>query len=316
MLEDLKFVQGAVAKKDFLPALTHFVIEDGTVKGFNGTIALCSPIPFDISCKPKADALVKAIASCDHTVSLSLTPAGRLSVVSGKFKAFVDCVDGATPHAGPEGEFFDIDGEKLLQAMRVCMPFVSDDASRPWSNGVLFLGQSAFATNNVTLVEYWTGFTMQKPVNIPRAAIKEMLRLGVAPSKAQMSETSITFHYDGGRWLRTQLYQTDWPDLTKVLNKESNPVDIDPKLFEALQTVKPFCDKMGRIIIKGDIIATHHEDTEGASFEVPGLNCNGVYQIDMLNLLSTAKKIDWTMYPSACMFFGDRLRGAIIGMKQ
>jgi len=29
MLRELKFVQGAVAKKDLLPAMTHFAIEGG-----------------------------------------------------------------------------------------------------------------------------------------------------------------------------------------------------------------------------------------------------------------------------------------------
>ena len=76
MLTSLKFVQGAVAKKDFLPALTHFVIENGTVRGYNGMLALCSPIPFDIACKPKAESLVKAIANCNETVTLSLTQRG------------------------------------------------------------------------------------------------------------------------------------------------------------------------------------------------------------------------------------------------
>ena len=80
MLSELRFVQGAVAKKDFIPALTHFVIEDGAVRGYNGMLALCSPIPFNIACKPRADALVKAIANCTETVQLAMTAAGRLSV--------------------------------------------------------------------------------------------------------------------------------------------------------------------------------------------------------------------------------------------
>ena len=54
MLKELKFVQGAVSSKDFIPALTHFRIENGTVRSFNGLLALCSPIALDIDCTPKA----------------------------------------------------------------------------------------------------------------------------------------------------------------------------------------------------------------------------------------------------------------------
>ena len=44
MLKALKFVQGAVSKKDLVPALTHFRIENGTVRSYNGMLALCTPI--------------------------------------------------------------------------------------------------------------------------------------------------------------------------------------------------------------------------------------------------------------------------------
>ena len=43
MLNELKFVQGSVAKKELLPSLTHFKIEDGHIRGFNGTIAISAP---------------------------------------------------------------------------------------------------------------------------------------------------------------------------------------------------------------------------------------------------------------------------------
>lgn len=316
MLNTLKFVQGSVAKKDFLPALTHFLIENGTVRGYNGMLALCSPIPFDITCKPKADPLVKAIANCSETVQLALTPAGRLSIKSGKFKAFVDCVDGDTPHVMPEGEIIQIDGPGILRAFKAVLPFIGDDASRPWSNGVLLTGQSAFATNNITLVEYWTGTNIPQMINVPRAAIKEMIRINEPPEYAQLAPNTITFHYSGGRWIRTQLFETKWPDLARVLDRESNASPIDNRLFEALKTVKPFIDKMGRIMFKEGRISTHTEDTEGAAFEIEGFNHTGVYNIDMLNLLEgSAVTVDWSTYPSPCMFFGDRLRGAIVGMR-
>lgn len=315
MLAELKFVQGAVAKKDFLPSLTHFVIENGTVRGYNGMIALSSPIPFDISCKPKADSLVKAIANCTDTVQLSITPTGRLSVRSGKFKVFIDCVEGETPHAMPEGERLDLDGAALLQALKVVSPFVGDDASRPWSNGVLLLDQSAFATNNITLVEYWTGVNVPRPMNIPWVAIKEMLRIDQPPVYAQIAQNSIAFHYDAGKWLRTQLFETEWPDLSKVLNRESKPKPIDNRLFEGLELLKGFTDKTGKIIFTGEgRVTTHDDENEGAGYDLEGFDHKGVYQIDMLKLLGgVAKTIDWDTYPAPCMFFGDRLRGAIIG---
>ena len=316
MLAELKFVAGSISKKDFVPALKHFVIEGGTVRGYNGTLALCTPIPFDLACKPRGEPLVRAIANCNETVQLSLTKAGRLSIKSGKFKAFIDCIEGETPHVNPDGADVVINGHAILQALKTIAPFIGDDASRPWSNGVLLKGESAFATNNVTLVEFWTGSAVPAPINIPRSAVKEMLRINEAPLRAQMNENSVTFHYPGDRWIRTQLLTTEWPDLAKVLDRASVAQPLDIRLFEAIETIKPFVDKMGRILFRDGGIRTHAEDGEGGDFDIEGFNHEGVYQMDILNLLKdSAKTIDWSTYPSPCMFFGERLRGAIIGMR-
>lgn len=316
MLKELKFVMGAVAKKDFLPALTHFRIENGRVRGFNGKLALCSPIPFDINCTPKADALIKAIQHCDDTVVLTMTPAGRLSVRSGKFKAFIDCVDAETPHVEPTGAEFQFDGEALLKAVKTISPFISDDASRPWSNGVLLRGQSAYATNNVTLVEYWIGSEFPFECCIPSDAVKELLRINEAPTHGQFDNHSLTLHFSDGRWVRTQLLSTEWPDLARIFNVPSNPVPIEDAIFAALAKVKPFADKIGRVYFRDGALHTHTGENEGATVELPGLQITGSYQIEKLSLLEgVAQKVDWSLYPKPAMFFGERVRGAIVGMR-
>lgn len=316
MLNALKFVQGSIAKKDFVPALTHFAIENGRVRGYNGMIALCSPLPFDISCNPKADPLIKAIGNSEETIQLSMTPAGRLSIKSGKFKAFVDCVEGDTPHVEPEGDRIDFNGEAFLTAIKILAPYIGDDASRPWSNGVLLRGHSGFATNNIIIMEYWIGSQFPE-CNIPRAAIKEMLRINEAPVGVQLAGNSITFHYPNERWLRTQLFSLEWPDIGKVLDRESAPVPIPELLFAGLAVVKPFCNKMGAILFGPTGIRTHEEETEGASYDVEGLFNDGIYNIEMLaSLEGNVKAIDFSTYPSPALFTGDRLRGAIVGIRK
>lgn len=319
MLAELKFVQGAVAKKDFVPELKHFAIGNGRVRGFNGTLALCSPIALDITCKPLASSLVAAIANCNDTVQMSLTAKGRLSVKSGAFKALIECVQEDTLHVEPEGERIELDGVALLAGFKAVWPFIGDDASRPWSNGVLLHGQSCYATNNVTLVQYWVGSAFPHVVNIPRAAIREMIRINEAPTHAQMVEgNNITFHYSNSRWVRTQLFVTDWPDAVfKILDTPCNPVPVDPRLFTGLKTIKPFIDKLGRVYFYAGGISTHVETEEGATYEIPDQQDEGIYSYEMLTLLDgVAQTVDFSLYPKPCMFYGERLRGTIIGMRQ
>lgn len=316
ILSSLKFVQGSVAKKDFLPAMTHFVIEKGTVRGYNGVIALCSPIAFDIDCKPHAIELVHAIAHCDETIVLSMTDAGRLRIISGNYKAYAKCVTEETPHVLPEGDRVDFKGAEMLEGLKVVEPFIGEDASRPWSNGVLLRGQSAFATNNVTLIEYWVGAEFPRTVNIPHVAVKEMLRIAEVPTYAQLAERSITFHYPGNRWIRSQLFNTEWPDLARILEVECNAQPVDPRMFLGLEKIRKRADAMHRVFVKQGVLSTVQDDGEGAQYTVPGLQCEGAYAIPMLELLKgVATRIDFTTYPKPCLFYGQSLRGAIIGMK-
>lgn len=317
MLKELKFVQGAVAKKDLMPAMTHFAIEQGHVRSYNGVLALSSPIPFDIDCKPKAAPLVQAISHCEETVALSMTPAGKLRIQSGAFRAFVECVEGETAHVMPEGTTVHFNGAALLSALRTVSPFIGNDASRPWSNGILLDGASAFATNNVCLIEYWVGDQFPHRVNIPEVAVREILRIGEAPTHGQIGERSMTFHYTDGRWIRTQLLSTEWPDLTKILDRECNAEPIDLRIFDGLKTLKNFVDKMGRIIFDEGVMRTHFDEGMGAAFDLPESKTVGIYRLEMLQLLQgIAERIDFTTYPAPCLFFGDRVRGAIIGMRQ
>lgn len=317
MLKELKFVQGAVAKKDLLPAMTHFRIENGTVRSYNGTLAISSPIALDIECCPRADALVKAIASCTEATMITVTPGGRLSVRSGKFRAIVDTIQGETPHVEPAGEHLAFDGEVLLEAFKVLEPFIGTDASRPFTNGVLLDSGSAYATNNTCMVQYWIGGAFPLRINVPRAAIKEVLRVGEAPTHGQVTPDSITFHYTDGRWIRSQLLNTEWPmDLIdKLLNQPSDPLPLPEDFFPALETMKRISDGASRVYMLDGMLRTSTNPDEGAAYEMD-LPSEGLYNVHMLGLLEgVAKTIDLAKYPGPALFFGDNLRGAIVGMR-
>lgn len=315
MLSELKFVQGAVAKKDFIPAVTHFAIRDGTVRAFNGIIALSSPIACNLNCTPKAVPMVQAISKCTDTISLSMTATGRLSIKSGNFKAFIECIEGTDSHLEPEGERIEINGEQLLKAFKAVQDFIGVDASRAWTMGVLLKGQSVFATNNVCLVEYWIGENFPIVVNIPRSAIAEIVRINEAPLYCQIAEKSISFHYGEGKWIRSQLYESQWPDLGSILNAESNPVPIPNELFLGLNNIKSFCNDYGQVFLSSNGVSTSTEENEGASFEIDWPHRDSIYNIEMLKLLEGVATTADFERQGAAMFFGERLRGAIIGMR-
>lgn len=318
MLKSLKFVQGAVAKKDYNPALTHFSIRNGKIKGTNGSLTLCAPIPIDLIIKPKALPFVKAIQSCKgETVQLAVTPTGRLSIKAGKFKGLIECTEDQFPEYEPEGTWIALK-DSILPAFKKLLDFTSEDASRVWSQGILLKGSKAYATNNVIAIEYDLGWEFPVIVNVPKTAIAEVVRVGQEPVGIMVAETSITFMYDKNHWIRTQLYELSWPDIEGVLNRESDQKEIPEGLFEAVETISPFVDDMGRILFRNGIVSTTSEEEEqaGASVEVEGITYEGVYNFKyLLKLQGIANTIDFTAYPKPCQFIGDNIKGVIMGMR-
>lgn len=316
LLKKLKFVSGAVSNSAVVTEMNHFAIENGNIRATNGVISMGCPVDFPVSCAPNAPTLRKALEHCEDVLSMSMASGERLLVKSGRFKAFVPCADLANlPHPKPTGMPVEYNGELLRDAFEKLHPFVSKDSLRPWATGILLRGPSAFATNNACLAECWVGVSPPVPVNIPLLAIKEVLRIKDSPSRVMMDDWSITFMYDDGRWIKSQLLETEWPNVYSILDAPNNPVPIPTELFDAVRAVSGFTTETRTVRFQDGCVCSGGSAAEGASYEVEGLPAEGVYRADHLLLLDgVATTADFSRYPQAALFFGGNMRGALVGM--
>ncbi len=318
MLDALKFVQAGVAKKDFVPALQHYRIRGGRIKTFNGTLGLSCPIAVDLDVAPRAEPFLAAIAACIDTVEMHVHKNGKLVIKSGDFKTSVECYElEGFPEIEPSGRLIQLT-DRLLPALKFLSPFVAEDASRPWACGILFDGECAYATNNVVLQQYWLGFEFPHRVNLPISAVNTLIRIGEDPISMQVTDTRVVFHFNGGRWVSSQLFETKWPDIALYLDTEptATPTPFPAGFFEVLERIAPFTDPLGRVYLLGDRIATTPEpDDAGTSIELAGVPSKGVYNVhQLLNLQKIVSTIDWESYPKPSLFFGEIARGLICGL--
>lgn len=322
MLDALRFVATAVAKKDFVQELTHFKIKDGRVTGFNGIIALSSDIDVDLDIQPHAGKLLAAVKACPGTIALNMTPAGKLAVRSGSFKSFVDCLhEDDALFVYPEGDSIEL-GPNFVDGLAALAPVMGVDASRPWAMGIKLQGQSMFATNNVMLAEYWHGTDIPLDIVIPAMAVNEILRIGDAPTRVQITDRSISFWFGESRWMRSALLEGGiWPTdkMAQILAMSTGEqLPFPAGFFDGVNTLKPFLGETGSVYILPDALLTSKHEGEGSSVDVAtvGITEMQAYHHQQLVILSeVAETIDWTAYPRPCMFQGDRLRGALVGQR-
>lgn len=316
MLETLNFVKGAVAKRDTVPTLTHFHIANGQIVGANGRIAIGSPIALDLTASPRAQDFINAIERCKEEVALSVTPAGRLAVRSGAFKAFIECIADPLPLPTPCGQRIGLP-PGFVSALETLEPFTAEDASRRWAMGILFRERSMFATNNICLVEHFVGQAWPQTFNLPASTARELIRIGDDPEAMLVDTHSVTFIYSGARWLHSTLYEIEWPDVFKVLNRPSNAQPIPEGLFDAVRDLAAFGDERRRVYLMPGFVGTVPRADEGANVALPSVKDFGCYGIEQFLLIEEAAELmDLSSYPAPAMFFGNGIRGAIIGMKE
>lgn len=317
MLDVLRFVQGAIQRNGVTPELEHFTIRDGRVTGFNGYMALSAPIPLDIEAMPKADIFYKALQACGETVSISQTPSGKLHIRSGGFSAFVPCIEQAVFEAQPQGVVYPAP-PGLAKTFARMLPFVGDDASRPWAMGLAIGGGFYTATNNIILMQVWDGNSIPT-VNCPRFAVAEVARIREDPVSIMVDAgNSISFLYADGRWLRSQVLAQDWPTekMNSILERPSAPDVLPDGFFAGVAALAPFVPEKASsaVYFTASGMATGMEGSEeGASYALPGLPAGEAFKHKALMMLEgEIDTIDFTVHPA--LFFGKNSRGALIGM--
>lgn len=322
-LPDLKYVIGAVARKDLEESLCHLEIRNGRATAYGGRISMSTPISCKLDIRPHARSLVKAVQACESDdIVLSMTPAHRLKIEAGKFKAFIPCMPSEKEMATlrPSGQYFDVSDE-LYDSIVALAPFMSIDASRPWAQGLKIGHHSTYATNNIILVQRHHGAGFPLEVIIPADAVSELMRIDQKPAGVQVSENSLTFFFSDKRWLCTHLIASDhgWDRADQIFEKNAAPEGLQPVpqgLYEALDTLKPFLADNGYIYFCGDRIATNPVDDEGASVELPVARNGPIFHsIQLRALEKIATQINFDTWPKPVYFTGYKIRGIIVGVR-
>jgi DNA polymerase III sliding clamp (beta) subunit (PCNA family) len=320
VLEALKFVQRGVARRDIVPGLSHFRIKDKRVTGFNGSYSLSAPVDIGFNVAPNAGCFVNALNACEDVITLKME-GEHLLVRSGNFRTTIPCISlDQVPETVPEGQIVRPHGS-LLGALKSLQPFVGVDASRPWACGVLFSKQSAYATNNIIVAEYWLGTPFPHFINVPSGIIDELCKVDEALTHLQIAEGSVTFHYEDGRWIKSQLLALDWPNIPEVLSaawEDANLLPPPSGMEDAIEKLRRFETKEEhRVHLRGQDMSTHKQGLVpgGALIELSGLPPAGCYHMKYLHdVLKIADAIDFTKYPRPIPFRGGALRGALLGM--
>ncbi len=321
IIESLKFCKNGYARKDLVPSLTHYSIRNNRVTAFNGLLAFSSPISLNLDIAPQAIHFHKCIEACDDEISLTLEKGDRLRIKSGNFKSLVKCIPTSeVPTIIPRGNKLSLPAEFVDQIKKVLVIMDRENDEKVYTQGLNFRGQSAFATNNVIMAEVWTGVEFPE-ITIPKKAILEICKYGEAVDHVLIDDDMIYFMYSDERWIASKLLIGECPDFARVMNRPATPQSLPESFWEAMTTLAKFADEAGKVTIQtGEIfageIASDSEPVASIIVEDLEIAETCLFNINQFNKIKNIMSTIEFKAGVPCLFFGDKIRGAIVGYRK
>lgn len=315
LLDALRFV--AVAQKDVgTPYQTHARFSGSEVVAFDGVVAAGHPLPIDLHACPHTLKLVAALSRVRGAFSMTALDTQQLSITTNVFRALIPCVPvhDVAPITPDPGNYQI--GKEWLDACEIAGVFVTDAAQTVLQSSIITQPFTVIGTNGVALIEAYGRYNTPSGLMLPYPFIKAAIATGLAPVSFGFSETSFTLHFEGGAWLRTQLYLDALPGrLPDILAQMDNPqvAPIPADLVTAIDAVMKFSDDEKTICIRENAICSHQEDTQGAQYKLDGLpgfaRMNGQLLRKMLTHFDRA---DFFTHPERVVLVGKGVRGMLM----
>ncbi|QZA70468.1 DNA polymerase III sliding clamp [Erwinia phage AH03] len=315
----LKFLFMA-QKREGLPWETHCQLNNGMAMATNGILTVGHKIEEDISVAPHTETLMKALAKCGQTLSLTQHTESLLVIQSDKLRANIPCAElTSMPPLYPDKQVAALTPE-ISTAFGILAPLINESETRTGITGVLLQANTASATNGHAIIEYWHGIDLPPGLLVPRASALAVVKCSKTLSGLGFSDKSVTFYFDDESFIKTSLIDGKFPDIAKLFKKDYNYLPLPELFYEGFDSVASFIDsETGSVMFHNEKIRTSMYDHKGASYEVEGLPdlAEGMgVSVKLVNLCRNAMtQADFKSESESIQFIGEKTRGKIMLLK-
>jgi len=301
---------------------THCRIANNQIVAYDGNLSAGHYVEDELTACPQTKVLKDALLKCGQSLSITQLGNERLAIKSDKFSVFVPCAVEEMPLVIPDSPVAPID-DRLKTGFEVVGLLAKEGAERVVLASVLLNANSMLGTNGHIVVEFWHGINLPPNLVLPKSFVtailktdKPLAQLGFSFNSETGQYNSLTFYFNDNSWIKTQLYNDQWPDTASMLNVDSNAMVLPESFFEAVKTLASLASD-NRFHLFQNLLRTSFDETTGASYEVEGLPPGKIFSAEYLKLLcSFVTCIDFTTYNDKALFFGENIRGAIMACRR
>lgn len=286
---------------------------------FSGVVMYGHPINLDFAALPDFRAFYAALKASDgkDTQITQLDP-GRLSIKSKGFRTVVPCLTDAAQVSRPatDAPVAMLDS-RMREAFEVVKQFVSKTGENILDSAALMDNGRITATDRKLIVCYNHGIPFPR-MTVPADFIEAVLKSTKPLVSFGFSAGSVTFYYDDGAFIRSNLYAEDYPDVESVWPSDWNGMQQLPDtFFDSLDKISPFVTERGNgsfAVMKENRFQTHPEDDIGTQVDCPGvLAANVGIDVDRFRKLrGKITHVDFVSDKNKAKFFGENIFGLCV----
>lgn len=317
LISALNFISVAQKKEDDIAYKTHCILHNNQALAYDGILTAGCKIEESLEICPQTYKLIAALERTTKDVSITELE-GRLSIKSGAFSCFVPCWHEGMPSLEPDPASWPISDVLRTGFETISMFTVDKEKGKIVEFSLLIQGNSMVATDGAIVLEYWHGLNLPT-MTIPKTFVSAVMNCKKPLKSFGYGKNSCTFWFEDNSFIKTQLYDESWPDVSIILNKPCKPELLPERFYDALRTIEPFADGKDAekvVYFNEGALQSHRDASQGATCECKEIKHGPAFNIKRLKRIEHCiKTVDFYTH-NVTFFFGDNLRGGLAGVRR
>lgn len=314
LIAALKFV--SIAQKKAGAVNMQFChIAHNWAAAFDGILTVAAPIQEDLAACVHTLQFIEALSNADENLSVTQLGPNALAVSSGAFRALVPCVDfGEVPIPPPDPQCAALD-DRIKTALAAVAGLATDGAPIATYAAVLLQAGSAVATNGAALLEAWHGIDLPPGLLIPKAAAVAVAKAGKTLVGFGFSQSSLTFYFEDGSFIKTQLYNEPYPNYKTIFESDNlNLWPVPENFYKGIRAIESFSQN-GHVFFEDGAVSSNLHKEEASTYQVEGLPERMGFSIKhLLSVEHAFKKAHFDSETNKVVFYGEGIRGGLAGL--
>lgn len=316
LLSALKFI--SIAQKKAGTPLQQFCnLSYHWAAASNETLTVATRIEEDLTACPHTLSLIDALSKCSGDLAITQLSPQTLAVNSGVFKGLVNCAsfdEIQIPAPDPQCA---VANDRIKFALGAVACLATDGAPTARNASVLLQSGSAVATNGHALLEAWHGVDLPPNLLIPKVSAVAIAKCDKTLTGFGFSPSSATFWFEDGSFIKTQLYNEQYPDIGPVINVAGlNPVALPAAFFKGVKAIESFSEDSVVYFHEG-ILKSNKRMENASTYKIEGLPQGFAFNAKYLLMLEFAMKtVAFKDVAKGCKayFFAENVRGVLMGV--